>query len=137
MASIPGSHFVATTPTLPVNVVETAGGTLPPPKPGEFNLEVWTGNPAATPTGPAQGYQGLAVLSDAGQEISLVTGAFAVTDQGTGHDTINASGNDETVSGGTANVTLTLLGDHEVANGGGTDTISVFGQFDTVNGTGN
>ncbi|HVH79254.1 MAG TPA: hypothetical protein VM782_07685 [Stellaceae bacterium] len=137
MASIPGSHFIASTSTLPVNVVETSGGALPPPKAGEFNLEVWTGNPASAPTTPAQGYQGLAVLSHSGQKIDLIAGAFAITDQGNGQDTINAKGDQETISGGTANVTLNLFGNNDVANGGGSDTISVFGQSDIVNGAGN
>ena len=137
MASISGSQFVATTPTQPVNVVETSGGGLPPPSPGAFNLEIWTGNPANAPNNPAHGYQGLAVLSDGGQQINLVSGAFAVTDQGSGQDTIDASGDNETISGGAANVTLNVFGQNDVANGGGSDTITVFGKFDTVNGVGN
>src|SRR5271154_226501 len=137
MASIVGFFFEATTPNLPVHVVETMGGGVPPPGHRAFNLEVWTGNPADAPTSPAPGYQGLAVLSNSGMQIDLISGAFAVTDHGTGDDTINADGNNQTISGGVANVTLNLLGDNDVANGGGRDTISVFGNFDTVNGVGN
>lgn len=137
MASIPGSHFVANAPNQTVNVVETSGGRLPPPVPGEFNLEVWTGNPADTPSQPARGYQGLAVLSDGNETINLVSGAFAVADAGSGQDSIIASGTNETISGGTANVTLTLAGNNDVANAGGNDTITASGDFDTINGGGN
>jgi hypothetical protein len=137
MASIPGSHFVATAPNQLVNVVETSGGPLPPPRPGEFNLEVWTGNPAAAPSQPAHHYQGLAVLSQGGAAINLIAGTYAVTDNGSGRDTIGASGDYETISGGAANVTLNLFGNDDVANGGGQDTISVYGKFDTVHGAGN
>jgi Ca2+-binding RTX toxin-like protein len=137
MASIPGSHFIATEPGKTVNAVETSGGHLPPPKNGDFNLEVWTGNPADAPSSPAHGYQGLAVLSDGGKQIDLISGAYDVTDQGLGFDSIIASGDDQTISGGAANVTLTITGQQDVANGGGTDTITVTGNFDTVNGNGN
>lgn len=137
MASIPGSHFTASAPGQMVNVVETTNGQLPPPAHGVFNLEVWTGNPADAPNHPAHGFQGLAVLEDGGRLIDLISGAYAVTDNGTGNDTIGADGTDETISGGTANVTLNLVGNNDVANGGGQDTISVFGDSDTVNAAGN
>jgi hypothetical protein len=119
MASIPGSLFDATTGGQPVNVVETTGGSLPPTVPGAFNLEVWTGPPGTAPSTPAPGYQGLAILGVGGQELTLVSGAFAVTDNGTGNDTLIANGSNETISGGSANVTLTLNGSNNVANGGG------------------
>ena len=138
MASIPGSQFIATAPGQTVNVVETSNGQhLPPPKPGLFNLEIWTGSLGTAPSSPAHGYQGLALLSNSGRQIELVSGTYAVTDNGTGRDSIIASGEDETISGGAANVTLTLNGDNDVANGGGHDTISVYGRFDTVNAVGN
>jgi hypothetical protein len=137
MASISGSHFVATASGKTVNIVETSGGTLPPPVNGVFNLEVWIGNPADAPTQPAHDYQGLAVLEDGGRQIDLISGAFAVTDHGTGNDSINADGTGESISGGAANVTLNLFGTDDVANGGGTDTIGVFGDHDTVNASGN
>jgi len=136
MASIAGSHFVATVPGETVRVVETSGGPLPPPVHGVFNLEVWTGNPADAPTHPAHGYQGLAVLEDGGRRIDLIRGAFAVTDPGNGHDTINADGREETINGGAASVTLNLFGNHDVANGSDNNTISVFGDHDTANGSG-
>jgi Ca2+-binding RTX toxin-like protein len=137
MASIPGSHFVATAPGEAVRVVETSGGPLPPPVHGVFNLEVWTGNPADAPTHPAHGYQGLAILEDGGRRIDLISGAFAVTDPGNGHDTISAYGTEETINGGAASVTLNLFGNDDVANGSGNNTISVFGDHDTANGSDN
>src|SRR6185312_1251011 len=114
MASIAGSQFDATAGATPVNVVETTDGTLPPPTPGVFNLEIWTGPPGTAPSTPAPGYQGLAVLSDGGLQLDLITGAFAVTDNGTGNDTLIAHGDNETISGGAANVTLILDGNNEV-----------------------
>ena len=94
MATIPGSHYVATAPGQPVNVVETTTGTgLPPPMPGAFNLEVFVGGAASSNV--ALGYQGLAVLSPSGLELDLISGAFAVTDNGTGNDTISAYGVNE------------------------------------------
>ena len=139
MASIPGSQFfMATAQGQTVNAVGTNNGVLPPPNPGQFNLEVWTGDPADAPTTPAPGYQGLAVVSNDGHQIDLISGAFAITDtNGTGQDTINADGDNETISGGAANVTLNVFGQNDVANGGGRDTITVFGTHDTVNGVGN
>jgi Ca2+-binding RTX toxin-like protein len=138
MATIPGSQFVATAPGRAVNVVETTTGTgLPSNVAGAFNLEVFVGPLASAPTTPAPGYQGLAVLTSSGLELDLISGAFAVTDNGTGNDTLSAFGNNETVSGGSANVTLTLFGSNDVANGGGQDTITVQGTNDTVNGAGN
>src|SRR5579864_1510832 len=131
MATIPGSHFVATAPGRPVNVVETRTGMgLPPTVPGAFNLEVFVGGIASTPS-IAPGYQGLAVLSPSGLELDLISGAFAVTDNGAGNDTLSAHGANETISGGPANVALNLFGNNEVANGGGgQDTINVFGNAD-------
>lgn len=137
MATIPGSHFVATAPGQPVNVVETTTGTgLPPTVPGAFNLEVFVGGIAST---PAPGYQGLALLSPSGLQLDLISGAFAVTDNGTGNDTLNAFGANETIIGGSAGVTLNLFGHGETAQGGsGPDTINVFGSSDSVTGgTGN
>jgi Ca2+-binding RTX toxin-like protein len=139
MATIPGSHFVTTAPGLPVNVVETATGTgLPATVPGAFNLEVFGGGAASAP-GMAPGYQGFAVLSPSGLELDLISGAFAVTDNGTGNDTISAFGANETIVGGGAGVTLNLFGHGETARGGsGSDTINVFGSSDSVTGgTGN
>jgi len=138
MATIPGSQF-GVTASATVNIVETATGTgLPAPVSGDFNLEVFVGALANVPT-ITPGYQGLAVLTSGGLELDLVSGAYAVTDNGTGADTITALGNYETISGsGTANVTLNLAGTGDVANAvGGNDTIGVLGSYDTVNGAGN
>jgi Ca2+-binding RTX toxin-like protein len=139
MATIAGSQFVATAPGQPVNVVETTTGTgLPSTVPGAFNLEVFVGSIASVP-GLAPGYQGLAILSPSGLELDLVAGAFAVTDNGGGNDTLSAFVANETVSGGAAGTTLNLYGTGETAQGGGgPDTINVFGNTDSVTGgTGN
>jgi Ca2+-binding RTX toxin-like protein len=134
MATVPGSHFVVTAPGQPVNVVETMTGVgLPPTVPGAFNLEVFIGGAASSNVAPS--YQGLAVLSPSGQELDLVSGTFAVTDNGAGNDTLSAFGANETIVGGAAGVTLNLFGNSETAQGGsGPDTINVFGTADSVTG---
>jgi Ca2+-binding RTX toxin-like protein len=137
MATIAGSQFSVTAPGLPVNVVETTTGTgLPATVPGAFNLEVFVGSLANVPP-ITPGYQGLAVLTSGGLELDLVSGTYAVTDNGTGFDTISAYGANETISGGSSNVTLNLFGTGDVAVGGGQDTISVGGNSNVVHGVGN
>jgi Ca2+-binding RTX toxin-like protein len=136
MATVPGSHFTATA-NAPVNVVETTTGTgLPLAVAGDFNLEVFVGELENTPL-LTVGYQGLAVLSPSGTELDLIAGAFAVTDNGTGTDTISAFGTNETIVGGSAGGTLNLFGAQNTARGGsGTDTINVYGNLDSVAGGG-
>jgi hypothetical protein len=132
MATIPGSHFTVKAGGV-LNIVETATGKgLAPPVPGASNLEVYTGSSPVTPP-LAPGYQGLAVLTAGGQQLDLHSGTYAVTDNGTGKDTLSAFGSHETIAGGSAVVTLNLDGNDELAIGGaGSDTISVQGNFDTV-----
>ncbi|HEU0215821.1 MAG TPA: hypothetical protein VFQ90_04115, partial [Stellaceae bacterium] len=72
MASIPGSQFDATAGGTPVNVQETSGGPLPPPTPGQFNLEVWTGPLGSAPSTPQAGYDGLVVRSADGLTLDLI-----------------------------------------------------------------
>ena len=136
MATIPGSQFTATAPGMPVNVQETTTGTgLPTAIPGDFNLEVYVGALANAPA-LASDYQGLAVLTSGGLALDLISGAYAVTDNGTGLDSISAYGDNETVSGGAANVALNVYGYGDVATGGAQDTIGAFGDFETVTGGG-
>lgn len=114
MASIAGSQFDATAGT-PVNVVITSdGSSLPPPVPGDFNLEVWTGgNP---PTSPASGYQGLLYDLD-GLYANMISGAFALTDTGSGSHYIVASDNSQTVVGASGDIIETLgTGDSVTGN---------------------
>jgi hypothetical protein len=135
MATIAGSQFTATGPGLPpepVNIVFVPP-TAAPPLAGDFNLEIFVGAPAVAPV-PASGY-GLAVLSPSGLRLDLISGGFAVTDNGAGSDTLDAHGVHETIAGGSADVTLILDGDHEVASGGnGLNLITVNGTADTVFG---
>jgi hypothetical protein len=137
MATIPGSHFTVTA-ALPVNVVPTTTGTgLPLPNGADFNLEVF-GGAGSAPTTPAPGYLGLAVLTSGGTELDLVSGAYAVTDNGTGGDTINVLGNFDTVNGA-PNDTISASGFEDVLNGAasGANLLSVSGNFDTVSTGGN
>src|SRR5665213_1764174 len=134
MATIPGGQFRLTAHET-VNAVETRTGTgLQGAVGGYFNVEVFVGLAANAPTTAAHGCNGLAVLSPSGHELDLVSGKFAATDNGGGHDTISAFGSGETVSGGAALVSLNLYGAHDTVNGGsGNDTINVYGAHDTVN----
>jgi Ca2+-binding RTX toxin-like protein len=132
MATIAGSQFIATAPGQPVNVVETTTGIgLPSTVPGAFNLEVFVGGIP----GIAPGYQGLAVLSPSGLNLDLVSGQYAITDNGAGNDTLSVFGSGETVIGGASGVTVNLFAAGETAQGGsGPDTINAFGNSDSVTG---
>lgn len=137
MATIPGSQFTVTAPFQAVNIVETMSGSgLPAGVPNDFNLEIFVGSLGNAPLGPAPGYQGLAVLSPNGTELDLVSGVYAVTDNGSG-DTLNAYGNAETIIGSSAGTVLNLYGNGDVAQGGGPDTISLYGNGEIANGSGN
>lgn len=133
MATIPGSQFTATA-SLPINVVETTTGTgLPPTVPGAFNLEVYVGSTASAPS-VTPGYDGLAVLTPGGFTIDLVSGSYAVTDNGSG-DTLNVDGTNETVIGGANFSNLILNGNNDAAVGGaGGNFIAANGTGDTVTG---
>jgi hypothetical protein len=139
MATVPGSHF-SVTPDAPINIAETTSSAGLPPAvggavnfvAGDFNVEVFVGQLANAPPLSA-GYPGLAVLSPSGTALDLVAGAFAVTDNGSGSDTISAFGTNETITGSAAGVTLNLLGNQNTAQAGsGSDTINASGSFDTV-----
>ena len=136
MATIPGGQFQLTARET-VHVVETQtekglGGAVA----GDVNVEVFVGLQANAPKAPAHGFDGLAVLSPSGHQLDLISGKFAATDNGSGHDTISAYGSGETISGGAAPVTLNLYGSNDTAIGGaGNDTIGVLGNHDTVYGS--
>jgi len=132
MATIAGSQYNATASGEPVNVGFDNSGSLPPTVPGAFNLEIFVGTDASAPA-LAPGYQGLAVLSPGGYELDLISGAFAVTDNGTGGETLAADGTNETIAGGAAFSNLILNGNDNTANGGsGGNFIEVNGAGDTV-----
>jgi len=135
MATVPGAHFLFTA-SLPPNIVETTTGTgLPAPILGDFNLEVFVGSAGNAPP-LAPGYQGLAVLSPSGLELDLISGVFAVTDEGTsGNDTLSAYGAGETIIGSPSGTTLNVFGNADTAvGGGGSDAINVSGFVDLVEG---
>jgi len=135
MASIQGSQFVATAPGQNVHVGITADGSnLPPPVPGQFNLEVYTGSGA--PPAIAPGYQGLAVLGAGGNLIDLISGTFEVQDAGSGNDTLIAHGNNETLAGGAGHETFAVYGTADVVFSISQDTINVLGSADTVHASG-
>jgi hypothetical protein len=85
-----------------------------------FNPEVFTGTGATAPPAAAAS----PVLSPSGLSLDLVAGAFAVTDNGSGsHDAALSGGPD----------TVTFYGNFDSVGGGsGNDTIGVTGAGDTV-----
>jgi hypothetical protein len=137
MATIAGSHFDATSPVAPVSIGFDSGGSPPAPSGGAFNLEIFVGSDANAPA-VAPSYQGLAVLSPSGSELDLISGAYAIVDNGTGDDTIDANGANETITGGGGSDTLVLNGNGNIANSGtGNDTVGLSGNNDmaNINGT--
>src|ERR1700747_773169 len=66
MTSIPSGQFTFSAANKPINVVVTPNGqNMPPPVPGDFNLEVVTGNANSL----AAGYQALPRLSNGGHSV--------------------------------------------------------------------
>lgn len=137
MGTIPGCQYDVSVMCSTVNIVRVPPfSNLSEAKPGHFNLEEYVGSLANAPA-LAPDFQGLAVLSPNGLELDLVSGAYAVTDRGSGSDTVSAYGNDETITGSHSGTTLNLYGSHDVANGSGQDTVGIYGNFDTLYGGGN
>jgi Ca2+-binding RTX toxin-like protein len=133
MASIPGGQYNAFTQGgQQVNVVMTTdGNNLPPPIPGEFNLEVITGG--VVPPGLPPGYQGVAVLSDNGQTINMAYGNWAL--QLTGDPTVIGGAGSDTISGGNAPAMIIGgAGPDLIYGGSGPDTIQGGGGPDTIYG---
>src|SRR5882757_1214301 len=113
MASIPGGQYnVLAQGGQQVNVVTTSdGNNLPPPIPGQFNLEVITGG--SVPPGIPAGYQGVAVLSDNGQTINMAYGDWAL--HVTGDPTVIGGSGPDLIYGGS--------GPDTIIGGSGPDTI--------------
>jgi Ca2+-binding RTX toxin-like protein len=93
---------------------------------GDTNFAMFVGSNANAPAVPA----GSPVLSPSGLQLDLIGGAFAATDNGNGTDTTPGSGGPDTIS---------VYGNFDSVSGGnGNDTIGVTGLNDTVTvGSGN
>ena len=129
MASIPGGQFTFSAAHQPVNVVVAASGAaLPPPIPGDFNLDVIT-SPIGTSYPLPPGYQGVALLSQGGHELDMLRGSYSVAVTGSG-DTVQGGTGNDTIIGGT--------GPELIYGGHGNDLISGGTGPDTIyGGTGN
>src|SRR6516225_3461961 len=125
MASIPGGQYSFFAAGQAVNVVTTADGTnLPPPIGGEFNLEVVT-SPQGTSYSLPLGYQGVALLSDQGHALNMLTGDYAVWANGHRPDTIQAGSGNDTIFG---------LTGHDLITGGSGPDVIYGGRHDTIQG---
>jgi Ca2+-binding RTX toxin-like protein len=92
------------------------------------------------------------IISPSGATIDLVSGAYAITDNGIGGDTIGvlgtakvvggsgpsviaAVGDNNTITGGAGNSIISVIGNNEtITGGGGADTITASGNNDSVTG---
>ena len=86
MASVPGGQYSFFATGQAVNVVTTPFGlNVPPPIPGDFNLELITS--LRDPPGMPPGYQGVALQSTDGKIIDLARGNYGLrSSRRTSHD---------------------------------------------------
>ena len=132
MASIPGGQYTFFATGQPVNVVTTSDGTnLPPPIPGDFNLELITS--PADPPGMPHGYQGVALESAGGTTIDLLRGDYGVSIGDGGPHTIIAGTGNDTIYGGNGPDTILGGSGHDLIFGGaGPDVIYAGAGSDTI-----
>jgi Ca2+-binding RTX toxin-like protein len=135
MASIPGGQFTFSAAHQPVNlVVAASGASLPPPIPGDFNLEVIT-SPIGTSYPLPPGYQGVALLSQGGHELDMLRGSYSVAVTGSGADTVQGGTGNDTIIGGTgAELIYGGHGNDLIIGGTGPDTIYGGAGNDTITG---
>ena len=89
MASIPGSHYDIFAGNQTVNIAVTADpNVVPPPVPGDFNLEVVVNATGAGSGTPAAGYQGLAFLSTDSHTLTALHSNFGIVDGGGSNDLV-------------------------------------------------
>ena len=134
MTSVPGGQYSFFAAGQAVNVVTTSDGTnLQPPIGGEFNLEVVT-SPQGTSYPLPPGYQGVALLSDQGHALNMLTGDYAVWANGGGPDTIQAGSGNDTIFGSSGHDLITGGSGPDVIYGGRQDTIQGGTGPDTIYG---
>ncbi|MGC2523774.1 MAG: hypothetical protein WA417_14240, partial [Stellaceae bacterium] len=133
MASIPGGQFTFAAAHQAVNLVVTASGaSLPPPIPGDFNLEVIT-SPFGTSYPLPPGYQGVALLSEGGHDLNILRGSYGVTVAGNGADTVQGGAGNDTIIGGTGSELIHGGHGNDLIHGGtGPDTIYGGAGNDTI-----
>jgi Ca2+-binding RTX toxin-like protein len=134
MASVPGGQYSFFASGENVNVVFSPdGNNLPAPIAGEFNLEVITDG--KVPSGIPTGYQGVAVLSDNGQTLTMAYGDYAVrVDRGGPHTIIGGSGNDTIYGGNGPELLIGGSGADLIFGGNGPDTIQGGSGSETIYG---
>src|SRR5262249_33682062 len=144
MASLSGSHYDIFTPGQTVNVALTRDrNSVPPPVPGDFNVEVIINATGIDKLTPATGYQGLAILSTNEQVLSALHGDYGVVDAGDndliilgdGDDTVVGASHDTLVGGTGLNQFIDAhLGNQSVLGGSGGNETIWGGRGDTIVG---
>src|SRR5208282_1533340 len=132
MASIPGGQYAFFATGQAVNVVTAPYGlNVPPPIPGDFNLELITSS--GDPPGLPPGYQGVALESPDGRTIDLARGNYGVRVVDGGPHTIIAGTGNDSIQGGSGPDTIFGGSGHDLIVGGsGPDLIYAGTGGDTI-----
>ena len=140
----PGSQYTFFAPGQPINVVTTTDpNNVPPPAPGNFNLEVVVNATGTGSFATAPGYQGLAVRSTAGHTLTLLHGDYGAVDNGAGNTIFLGDGSEsiggafhDTILGGSGpNQFLDGHAGHQSITGGNAGNETIWGALtDTVRG---
>jgi hypothetical protein len=96
---VPGSQYVFFAPGQPVNVATaTDPNNVPPPAPGNFNLELVVNATGTGSFATPPGYQGVAIRSTDGHTLTLLHGDYGVVDTH-GFDSLFAGDGSESIGG--------------------------------------
>jgi len=140
----PGSQYVFFAPGQPVNAVTTTDpNNVPPPAPGNFNLEVVVNSTGTGSYATAPGYQGLAIRSTDGYTLTMLHGDYGAVDNGAGNtiflgdgsESIGGAFNDTILGGSGPNQFLDGHLGHQSITGGSAGNETIWGAAtDTIRG---